>query len=363
MFRHNCRPGHTLVELMIASALGVLVIAAALTVFNLQRSFHRNADRLLSEESSTSLGVIAITRDLENAGYHFAAPALAIRPRDNISASLPNGDGTVIPAIALGDPGSGVILGTDALEILSGNGSTVSGVVNGASATTTTTSTATVTLDALDPLSANDVDAGSGGYVGPVLVFQNATTRCLGKVTSIVGLSVTVTRFADFEGNLSGAGCPTACPAGCPAAQMSVYAVMSRKRYLIYQESPGVFGLYVQNLRDPAFGNHLGVLGPPVLVVQGVEDLQISWNIGNDTWCNNGTPSDGGADCDVMNNLATIQGLQFQLVSRGDDVVLRPGKYRPAVFNHSAGPQDDIDRLVLGTGVMLRNLAYVGVAP
>jgi len=363
MFRHNCRPGHTLVELMIASALGVLVIAAALTAFNLQRSFHRNADRLLSEESSASLGVISITRDLENAGYHFAAPTLAIRPRDNISASLPNGDGTVISAIALGDPGSGVILGTDALDILSGNGSTVSGAVFGA---TVAGSTATVTLETLDPLSSNDVDAGNGGYVGPVLVFQNTSTRCLGKVTSIVSLNpmtVLVTLFADFEGNLSGAGCPTACPASCPASQMSVYAVMSRKRYLVYQESPGVFGLYVQNLKDPVLSNHLGVLGPPVLVVQGVEDLQISWNIGNDTWCNNGPPSDGGADCDVMNSLATIQGLQFQLVSRGDDVVTRPGRYRPAVFNHPAGPQDDIDRLVLGTGVMLRNLTYVGVAP
>ena len=337
---------------MMAGAIGSLIIAATLAVFGLQRALHRNSDRLLSEHFGASVASLTISRDLENAGFHFSSPAVAIRPRDNILGSLPNGDGTSINALSLGDPGPGVIFGTDAIEIIAGNPVTVAGQVGGVSIAG---NTATVTLDALDPLSAVDVDAGVHGVFGPLLVFQSATTRCLGKVTSINGLTITVTTFADFEGDMTGTGVAVA---NCPSANMSVYTLMTRKRYLIYQDATGVSGLYVQNLRDPPGTARLGVLGPPVLIAEGIEDLQIAYNMGSGTWCNQGTP-DGGSDCDVMTNPAAIQGIKFQLVSRGTDLVKRVGMYRPAVLNHAAGTQDDIDRLVLGTSVMLRNLVYV----
>jgi len=162
-----------------------------------------------------------------------------------------------------------------------------------------------------------------------------------------------------LEGDMTGTGVAVA---NCPAANMSVYALMTRKRYLIYQDGigvdGGVSGLYVQNLREPPGTSRLGVLGPPVLIAEGIEDLQIAYNMGSGTWCNQGTP-DGGTDCDVMTNPAAIQGIKFQLVSRGTDLVKRVGMYRPAVLNHAAGTPDDIDRLVLGSSVMLRNLVYV----
>jgi len=353
MFHRNRPHGYTLIELLMAGAIGTLIIAATLAVFSLQRALHRNSDRLLSEHFGASVASLAITRDLENAGYHFSSPAVAIRPRDNILGSLPNGDGSSINALSLGDPGAGVIFGTDAIEIIAGNPATVAGQVGGVSIAG---NTATVTLDALDPLNAFDVDAGVHGVIGPLLVFQNATTRCLGKVISINGLTITATTFTDFEGDMTGTG---AAVANCPAANMSVYTVMTRKRYLIYQDGTGVFGLYVQNLRDPPGTARLGVLAPPVLIAEGIEDLQIAYNMGSGNWCNQGSLPDGGTDCDVMTNLAAVQGIKFQLVSRGTDVVKRVGKYRPAVFNHSAGSQDDIDRLVLGTSLMLRNLVYV----
>lgn len=341
---------------MMAGAIGSLIIAATLAVFSIQRALHRNSDRLLSEHFGASVGSLTITRDLENAGFHFSSPAVAIRPRDNILSSLPNGDGTSINALSLGDPGPGVIFNTDAIEIIAGNPVTVSGQVGGVSIAG---NTATITLDALDPLSAVDVDAGVHGVIGPLLVFQNPTTRCLGKVTSINGLTITVTTFADFEGDMTGTGVAVA---NCPAANMSVYTLMTRKRYLIYQDGigvdGGVSGLYVQNLREPPGTSRLGVLGPPVLIAEGIEDLQIAYNMGSGTWCNQGTP-DGGTDCDVMTNPAAIQGIKFQLVSRGTDLVKRVGMYRPAVLNHAAGTPDDIDRLVLGSSVMLRNLVYV----
>jgi prepilin-type N-terminal cleavage/methylation domain-containing protein len=353
IFHRKRQQGYTLIELMMAGAIGSLIIAATLAVFSLQRALHRNSDRLLSEHFGASVASLAITRDLENAGFHFSSPAMAIRPRDNILGSLPNGDGTVINALSLGDPGAGVIFGTDAIEIIAGNPATVAGQVGGVSGGS---GVYTVTLDALDPLSSIDVDAGAHGVLGPMLVFQSATTRCLGKVTGITGLNVTVTTYPAFDGDVTGSGTDVA---NCPLANMNVYTLMTRKRYLIYQDGTGVFGLYVQNLRDPTNTTRLGVLGPPVLIAEGIEDLQVAYNMSGGVWCNQGTPSDGGTDCDVMTNPAAIQGIKFQLVSRGTDVVKRPGRYRPAVFNHSAGTQDDIDRLALGTSLMLRNLVYV----
>jgi hypothetical protein len=193
------------------------------------------------------------------------------------------------------------------------------------------------------------------GVVGPLLAFQNATQRCVGKITSVTGFLVRVTTFPDLEGDLTSAGAAIAGPP-CPANNMSVYALMARKRYLVYQDSTGTFGLYVQNLRDPLNAQRLGVLGPPVLVAEGIEDMQISYNTGGGTWCNKG----GVGDCDVMASLNSIQGIRIQVVSRGTDVVKRVGEFRPAVFNHAAGPVDDMPRLVMGTSSMFRNLVYVG---
>src|SRR5262249_13817416 len=155
-----------------------------------------------------------------------------------------------------------------------------------------------------------------------------------------------------FDGDLTGVG---SAVAGCPAAGMSVYALMLRKRYLVYQDGTGTFGLYVQNLRDPTNTTRIGVLGGPVLLADGIEDLHISYNMGSGNWCNQG----GVGDCDVMANPSAIQGVQFQLVSRGTEMVKRIGQFRPTILNHGPGPQDDIDRLVIGTSMMLRNLAYV----
>ncbi len=341
--------GFTLIELLVAAAVGIIILIAILTTVNLQRGFHRNSDRLLSADSSASLALLAVGRDLENAGFHFPVATLAIRPRDNVTAPLPNGDGTTVPVTTLGSASAGVIQGTDAIDIISGNPLTVGGFINGIGPAG---SSVTVNLDALDPLAPSDLDAGVG-VVGPLLAFQSPTQRCVGKVTGVAGTALTVTTFADLEGNLTGAGTAVA---GCPALDMSVYAVMNRKRYLIYQDSTGIFGLYVQNLRDPVGFQRLGVLGPPVLVAEGIEDMQISYNVGAGTWCNKG----GFGDCDVMASLNSIQGIRIQMVSLGTEVVRRAGEFRPAVFNHPAGSVDNLPRLVMGTSTMFRNLVYVG---
>lgn len=361
MSRPRARLGFTLIELLVAGAVGLIIIIAILTTVDLQRGFHRNADRLLSVDSAASLALITMGRDLENAGFHFPVATLAIRPRDNVATPLPNGDGTTIPVTTLGSGTAGVIQGTDAIDIITGNPATVAGFIHSAS---TSGGTATVAMDALDPLTSLDLDAGVG-VVGPLLAFQSPNQRCVGKVTSVAGTVVNITTFADLEGDLTSAGTAVTADGGCPALDMSVYALMTRKRYLIYQDSSGTFGLYVQNLRDPVSAQRLGVLGPPVLVAAGIEDMQISYNVGGGTWCNKG----GMGDCDVMASLNSVQGIRIQMAARGTDVIAdggpdnevkRIGEYRPAIFNHAAGPVDDRPRLVMGTATMFRNLVYVG---
>ena len=360
MSRRNAS-GFTLIELLVAGAVGLIILIAILTTVDLQRGFHRNADRLLSVDSAASIALLTVGRDLENAGFHFPVATLAVRPRDNVSTPLPNGDGTTIPVTTLGSGVAGVIQGTDAIDIITGNPATVAGFVHGGSASG---GSGTAALDALDPLAPADLDGGVG-VVGPLLAFQAPGVTCVGKVTAVTvagGTSVTVTTYPDLEGNLTG---PGTGGTGCPANNMSAYALTSRKRYLIYQDATGIFGLYVQNLRDPVGAQRLGVRGPPILVASGLEDMQISYNIGGGTWCNKG----GMGDCDVMASLSSIQGIRIQVVARATEVdgsdggpdseVKRAGEFRPAIFNHPAGAVDDRPRLVMGTSTFFRNLVYV----
>src|SRR5215467_6282726 len=153
--RPMCRPsrssGFTLIELLVTGAVGLIILIAILTTVDLQRGFHRKSDRLLSADSSASL------------------------------ALLPNGDGTTVPVTTLGSASAGVIAGTDAIDIITGNPATVGGFINGIGPVGPSL---TFNLDALDPLMPSDLDAGVG-VVGPLLAFQAPGVRCVGKLTSV----------------------------------------------------------------------------------------------------------------------------------------------------------------------------------
>src|SRR5215468_570715 len=130
--RTEPRRGFTLLELMVAAAVGLVILTAAMAAFDLQSQFARNTERLLGTQASAGLGMTMMQRDLENAGLRFRggvqlnppgpAYATVVRPYDNLDPAAPLKNdplgGTSIPAVA--PPAGGFIPGTDAFEVLMG---------------------------------------------------------------------------------------------------------------------------------------------------------------------------------------------------------------------------------------------------
>ena len=56
---------------MVASAVGAVILIAALAAFDLQRQFSRNTEQLLGAQASAGLALTMMQKDLENAGYRF----------------------------------------------------------------------------------------------------------------------------------------------------------------------------------------------------------------------------------------------------------------------------------------------------
>src|SRR5450755_3347323 len=88
--------GFTLIELMVASAVGGVILIAALASFDLQRQFSRNTEQLLGSQASAGLALTMMQRDLENAGYRFhGGPsdaggyryAVVVRPYDSLGTN------------------------------------------------------------------------------------------------------------------------------------------------------------------------------------------------------------------------------------------------------------------------------------
>ena len=59
------RRGFSLLELMVASAVGLIILLAAMAAFDLQASFSRHTERLLGAQASSGLGLTMMQRDLE----------------------------------------------------------------------------------------------------------------------------------------------------------------------------------------------------------------------------------------------------------------------------------------------------------
>jgi len=110
----------------------------------------------------------------------------------------------------------------------------------------------------------------------------------------------------------------------------------------------------------------------PSMVAEGVDDMQLAWNVGplawnaNGGWCHKvpGESPDckfwqvGAADDPVIGRrMASITGAQIMVSSRGQETFLRPDEGPPALLNHvpSVAP-DNIVRSVMQTSVIFRNL-------
>ena len=392
------RRGFTLLELMVAAAVGLVILSAAMAAFDLQSQFARNTERLLGTQASAGLGMTMMQRDLENAGLRFRGGAqvdggvswaVVVRPYDNLDPAIalkndPAGGSTVPAAVP---PAAGFIPGTDAFEVLMG-----------APVATAQRLAAQVQLVnpgagpnqkliriSPNPFIPNEITAA--GNSAPVLMFWNDDIHCMGRVVpgSMTGGLVAQATVQTVDLDLGLAG--TAWPANCPGPLMQVEVLQQRHRYLVYQtlddivpgvrRKPARIGLHMQtNLPCDPIGTGVQVcstdLQAPTMVAEGVDDMQISWRI-FDTfapapltvgWCQQKT-SDPSCGFELASALwtpvvsqraAAIYGAQINVSSRGQEIFRRTNEPVPPLLNHvPLVATDGIVRSLMQSSVLFRN--------
>ncbi len=391
--------GFTLLELMVASAVGLIIITAAMAAFELQAQFSRNTERLLGTQASAGLALTMMQRDLENAGLRFrggvqtSAPATAwasvVRVWDQLGTpnvtSLKNDPLGSTSIVAAAGANPGFIPGTDAFEVYQGS-STPSTQRLGAQVSTVTPISGTVVQLVISPNPFSPAETGAAGATtGPVLMLWSDDVHCMGRITALVSVNATppgtatvqvTTVNSDFA--VPGAAWPT----GCPKSLQNVEVLERRRRYLVYQTDgttagrPSRLGLHVQSNTacNPVLNGDVCStnLNPPQMVAEGVDDLQLAWNVGTAVWPANGgwcqrvfgeTPDCGFAqvgaadDPIIGRRMASIVGAQIMVSSQGVDLLRRPGEGPPALLNHvPALAPDNVVRSVMQTSVIFRNL-------
>jgi|GEM_PF-361403 len=387
--------GFTLLELIVAAAVGMVIITAAMAAFDLQSQFARNTERLLSTQASAGLGLTMMQRDLENAGLRFrggvqnggpgAGPSYAavVRPYDNLGSvvtTLKNNLLGVSPVVAVAPAAAGFIPGTDAFEVLQGGPLAQAQRIAAQVVTAVPAGNQVTVRINPNPFIANELTAV--GSFAPVLMFWNDDVHCMGRVVppAITAGSPAVATVQTVDADLAPSGNPW--PANCPKALMQVEVLQQRHRYLVYQSAdnigpgvnrPGRLGLYMQSNPpcDPV-GSGVQVcttdLDAPVMVAEGVDDLQIAWRVPNPYsattagWCQFAPPDVScGFDqaawtAPITERAAAIYGAQIMLTSRGQEVYRRPGEAVPPLLNYvPAVPVDGIVRTIMQTSVLFRN--------
>lgn len=379
------RRGFTLLELMVASAVGLIILVAAMAAFDLQASFSRNTERLLGAHASSGLGLTMMQRDLENAGLRFRGGvqvdggvnwAAVVRPYDQLGTNIVDLCNDTTCGTKVSAPSGftgGYIAGSDAFEVLLGSrqmdarrvGAQVgsSGAFGG--------STTTVTISP-DPFTAAELAAT--GASAPLLMFWNDDIHCIGRMTAgstSAGVATVTVSTVDAKFGNSG----TAWKPGCPAALMNVDILQYRHRYLVYQGTytssrPARVGLHLQSnpFCDPLDGGTVCStdLDPqPMMIAEGVDDMQVAWRVpdgwGPDggVWCQKSTAE--SCDFEQLNTsdgqrAAAIIGAQIYLSSHGPEIYRRDNEQVPILFNHTPSPATDgVVRSVMQASVLFRN--------
>jgi prepilin-type N-terminal cleavage/methylation domain-containing protein len=398
--RTEPRRGFTLLELMVAGAVGLVILTAAMAAFDLQSQFARNTERLLGTQASAGLGLTMMQRDLENAGLRFrggvqmdggVAYAVVVRPYDNLdpSIALKNDPLGASNITAVAPPAAGFIPGTDAFEVLMGGNVATAQRVAAQVQLVSPGGGPNQLLVRIspNPFIANELTAG--GSFAPVLMFWNDDIHCMGRVVpNIAGGPVAQATVQTVDMDLAPSA--TAWPTNCPKPLMQVEILQQRRRYFVYQtqswsgplvNKPARIGLHMQTnpACDPVgtgiqvcttdFGTTL-----PSMVAEGVDDMQISWRIfdgfapaglpGGVGWCQKSTtdPSCGFELAPalwtptIVQRAAAIYGAQINLASRGQEIFRRPNEPVPPLLNHTpAVAADGIVRSLMQTSVLFRN--------
>jgi prepilin-type N-terminal cleavage/methylation domain-containing protein len=379
--------GFSLLELMVASAVGLIILVAAMAAFDLQASFSRHTERLLGAQASSGLGLTMMQRDLENSGLRFRGGAqvdggvnwaAAVRPYDQLGTNIVDlcNDATCSGSGKVTAPSGtqgGYIAGTDAFEVLLGSRQMdprrVAAQVGAGGAFGGSTMTITVSPN---PFTAQEYVPPAVGSSAPLLMFWSDDVHCMGRVTlsSPVGNAASVT-ISTVDAKLANSGMPW--KPGCPVQGMNVDILQYRHRYLVYQSDssprPSRTGLHLQSnpFCDPLDGGTVCStdLGPPMMVAEGIDDMQVAWRVpegwGPDggVWCQKSSVE--SCDFDKLNNsdgirAANIIGAQIYLSSHGPEIYKRENEPVPVLFNHTPTPAtDSVVRSVMQASVLFRN--------
>lgn len=355
--------GFTLLELMVTLAVSLIIVGSALMAAQSFLTSQYGQTRKNELDIQIAMGQVILDRALTNAGAVFPDARYAVHIRPNVVAgtTLPGGTGSApapVPVTTFGSASAGILEGTDVIEVA--YRSPISKAPARGVGTVQTVLTGAVRLTSNDPFL-----AGEG--VAPVLTLlftDSQGTGCLASVTSWDGISQAgVTWLNDDYAS-------TAVSATCPVVGMSVYALDTRQRFMIYQTAGGQgLGLYLQDNLTAGVPDLTGAFGPPKLVAGGVEDLQVMERIINtNSTC--GTPyctcdDSPTPSCVVDSNHVSLQeavrGFNITLVGKGNQSVRLSGGRRPAVYDHAAGPTDNLFHAVGEQSLYAINLALTNL--
>ncbi len=367
--RRSVQAGFTLVELLIASAMGMIIVVAAFATFDLQRRIQVSSDRLLSVYSAMGLGLAPLQRNGESAGFRFPSTQFAVQVVNNVSGSqLPPGPDGANPVPISATNVLGVVPGTDVIEVWRSDGDREPSAIQ-SPPVFLGSGVVRVELDSTgtypNPLKPAELAALAGVTQGPVLLFRNAAAECIGLVTDGIDnagrptLTVQIS-FGDLTAN-------TGAPTTCPAMSMKVYALTDRRRYFIQQQNNGArYGLYEQRSASPQPTNWQGGvgMGVPEVVALGLEDLQAAMvldNTSNAVGCGataTCTCWEVAGDCNPLStaNIPRLRGLRVSTVARGVETFYRSGDKRPALYDHvGATAADNLARSVMEVPIPFPN--------
>jgi len=371
---------------MVASAIGAIILLAAMAAFDLQASFSRHTERLLGAQASSGLGLTIMQRDLENAGLRFRGGvqvdagvnwAAVVRPFDQVGTNITTlCNDTTCGAKVLAPSGTvgGFIAGTDAFEVLLGSrqidGRRIGAQVGTGGAFGSSTTTITVSPDPF-----TNAEKTAIGASAPLLMFWNDDVHCIGRmvpgtvVTTGTSVQFTISTVSATFANSGGAW-----KVGCPVSLMNVDVLQYRHRYLVYQSDtapgrPARVGLHLQSnpFCDPLDGGTVCStdLGPPMMIAEGIDDMQVAWRVpdgwGPDggVWCQRSSVE--SCDFDQPNTsdgqrAASIIGAQIYVSSHGPELYRRDNEVVPVLFNHAPTPAvDGVVRSVMQASVLFRN--------
>ena len=239
----------------------------------------------------------------------------------------------------------GFVAGTDAFEVLLGSrqidGRRIGAQVGTGGAFGGSTTTITVSPDPF-----TNAEKVAIGASAPLLMFWNDDIHCIGRMVPVivtVGTSVTFT-VSTVDASFANSG--GAWKAGCPVSLMNVDVLQYRHRYLVYQSDTARAGrpgwdciCRATPSCDPLDGGVCSTdLGPPMMVAEGIDDMQVAWRVpdgwGPDggVWCQRSSVE--SCDFDQLNTsdgqrAASIIGAQIYLSSHGPELTMRENEPIP----------------------------------